>query len=198
MSIDTGLDLDMGTAQQWPGRVRIHIQIEHLQGPPEDWALRLDLGAAGAVTVAPDPSDAASSDARHLRWQDLPGRTLRLRSLAAVAVALFDSVRMPPRICGLPMYRGVSLTLAAQGHERRSTQVQMRLASHGGGAPHATLLRRHAQDRPWDQRTVPLERWDADPLRAVLRLAMSQPKSTREGVPASRAGQAQEATAALG
>lgn len=95
------------------------------------------------------------------------------------------------------MYRGVSLTLAAEGHERRSTQVQMRLAPHGSGALQATLLRRHAQDRPWDERTVPLERWDADPLRAVLRLAMAQPKSTREGVPASRTGQALEATAAL-
>lgn len=198
MSTDTGLDLDMGMAQQWPTRVRIHLRVEHLQGAPEDGWLTLEAGAADAVTVAPDPCAAPGGEARQLRWQDLPGRTLRLRSLSVVAVALFDSVRMPPRICGLPMYRSATLVLAAEGDERRCTQVQLRPAHQRGGTVHATLLCRHAQDRPWEERSVPLERWDADPLRALLRLAMPPPKSARESVPAARQGPAVEATATLG
>jgi hypothetical protein len=65
---------------------------------------------------------AARGEGRHLPWQDLPGRTLRMRSLGVVAVAVFDSVRMVPRICGRPLWRSAALVYGAQGHERRSTR----------------------------------------------------------------------------
>ena len=126
MSTDTGLDMDMHTALQWPGRVRIRIHIEHLQGPAEECRLTLNRSAVPrVVAVGLDPKPAPGAGGRHLQWQELPGRTLRQRSLAAVATWLFDSVKMAPRICGLPMYRAVSLTMAAEGHELRATQVQV-------------------------------------------------------------------------
>ena len=171
MSTDTGLDMDMHTALQWPGRVRIRIHIEHLQGPAEECRLTLNRSAVPrVVAVGLDPKPAPGAGGRHLQWQELPGRTLRQRSLAAVATWLFDSVKMAPRICGLPMYRAVSLTMAAEGHELRATQVQV--LADGDGSSRALLRHRRAHADPWAERAVVLERWDADPLRAVLRLAM--------------------------
>ena len=209
MNTDTGLDMDMSTALQWPGRVRVRIHIDHLHGPAEEWRLALNRGAApGAVTVGPDPGHAAGSEGRHVLWQELPGRTLRLRGLAVVAASLFDSAKMAPRICGLPMYRTVSLAMAADGHEPRATQVQL-LAE--GGSSRATLRHRRAHDDLWAERAVVLVRWDADPLRAVLRLAMSLrepgarvmvrgglPRGDGVGRPAPRPVEAQQFPAAAG
>lgn len=172
MNTGTGLDMDMSTAPQWPGRIRVRIHIDHLHGPAEDWRLTLNRGAGPrAVTVGPDPGLATGAEGRHLLWQELPGRTLRLRSLAVVAASLFDSVKMAPRICGLPMYRTVSLAMAAEGHELRATQVQV--LADGGGGSRAILRHRRGHDDLWAERAVVLVRWDADPLRAVLRLALS-------------------------
>lgn len=172
MSTDTGLDMDMSTALQWPGRVRIRIHINHLQGPAEECRLTLNRGAGPRmVTVGLDSQSAtAGAGLRHLPWQELPGRTLRLRSLAAVAAWLFDSVKMAPRICGLPMYRTVSIALAADGHELRVTQVEIVAEE---GTSRATLRHRRGHEDLWVERPIVLVPWDADPLRAVLRLAMS-------------------------
>jgi hypothetical protein len=170
MSTENGLDMDMCQLSQWPGRVRVRIRINHLQGPPEECRLMLNRGAVPrAVTVGPDPGPSAGAAGRHLLWQELPGRTLRLRSLAVVAASLFDSVKMAPRICGLPIYRAVSIALAAEGDERRATQVEV-VAE--GGTSRATLRHRRGHEDLWAERPIVLARWDADPLRAVLRLAM--------------------------
>lgn len=171
MSTENGLDMDMSKVSQWPGRVRVRIHIDHLQGSAEEWRLTLNRGAGPrAVTVGPDPGLAAGAEGRHVLWQELPGRTLRLRSLAVVAASLFDSVKMAPRICGLPMYRAVSIALAADGQELRATQVEIVAEE---GTSRATLRHRRGHEDLWVQRPIVLVRWDADPLRAVLRLAMA-------------------------
>jgi len=171
MGTTQGLDMDMNTAGQWPGRVRVGIRIEHARGQPEEWRLALDPGAAPcSVTVAADAGLTARGEGRHLIWQDLPGRTLRMRSLGAVAVAMFDSVRMVPRICGLPLWRSASLVLSAEGHELRSTQIEL-LAD--AEAPRAVLRHRHGLNEPWIERAIVLLNWDADPMRAMLRHGMA-------------------------
>ena len=171
MGTTQGLDMDMSAAGRWPGRVRIGIRIEYAQGPPEEWRLALGPGAAPcSVTVAADAGLTARGEGRHLPWQDLPGRTLRMRSLGAVAVAMFDSVRMVPRICGLPLWRSAALALSAEGHELRSTQIEL-LAD--AQAPRGVLRHRHGLDESWVERAVVLLSWDADPMRALLRQGMA-------------------------
>jgi len=172
MSADIGLNMDMNSALQWPGRVRVRIHIDHLRGAAEEWRLSLNRGVRpGAVTVGPDPGPAAGAEGRYLLWQELPGPSLRQRSLAVVAASVFDSVLMAPRISGVPAYRSVALALAAEGHESRATQVQVLAGAHGNSR--ALLRHRYAQDDPWTEQGLVLLCWDADPLRAVLRLAMS-------------------------
>lgn len=171
MGTTQGLDMDMNTAGQWPARVRVRIRIDHARGRPEEWRLALAPGPAPcSVTVAADPGLAARGEGRHLVWRDLPGRTLRMRSLGAVAVAVFDSVRMVPRICGLPLWRSASLVLSAEGHESRSTQLELLPDAE---ASRAVLRHRHAMDEPWIERPVELLNWDADPMRAMLRQGMA-------------------------
>jgi hypothetical protein len=168
------LDMDMNVAAHWPGRVRLRIRIDHGQGQPEDWRLALDPGTGvGAVAVFADPGLAARGEGRHVLWHNLPGRTLRMRSLSVLAVAMFDSVKMVPRICGLPLWHSVSLILSAAGHEAHATRMELKL--NPAGTPRAVLRHRRGSEDPWNERAIVLDNWDADPLRAMLRQGMALP-----------------------
>lgn len=186
MGTTHGLDTDMSTAGQWPGRVRIMVRIDHSQGRPEEWRLALDPGASpGSVMVVADAGLTARGEGRHLFWPDLPGRTLRMRSLGVVAVAVFDSVRMVPRISGLPLWRNASLMLSAEGHEQRCTQIEL-LAS--DGTSRAVLRHRHGPAEPWIERPIVLLNWDADPMRALLRHGMALREAGPRPVPLAARG----------
>jgi hypothetical protein len=170
MTTTQGLDMDMNAAVQWPGRVRLKMRIDHERGQPEEWQLALDAGPTySVVTVFADPGLAARGEGRHVLWQDLPGRTLRMRSLSVLAVAMFDSVKMVPRICGRPMWQSVSLILSA-GNELQATRMELKLDP--ADASRALLRHRRGTHEPWTERATVLINWDADPLRAMLRQGM--------------------------
>lgn len=166
-----GLDMDVNAAVQWPCRVYLKIRIDHGRGQPEEWQLALDASATfGAVTVFADPGLSARGEGRHVPWHELPGGTLRMRSLSVLAVAVFDSVKMVPRICGRPLWHSVSLILSA-GNEFRATRMELKLDP--ADTSRALLRHRRGLDEPWNERAIVLLSWDADPLRAMLRQGMA-------------------------
>lgn len=171
--MDSAFNTDMDTAAQWPVTVDIAVRVDYPNGPPEHNRLRLDgLSAASAVRVSRSRPGANPQEPELVRWTDLPGETLFMRCLNVLAVNLFGSVEMPPRIVGTPLWSALTLDMTLAADDPQALHLEVG----GAAAGHAHLRWRLRRDKPLQTSLVVLDNLDADPLRAVLRLGMSHPQ----------------------
>ena len=186
----------MTHAIAWPAPVMAHIRVSYGTGPAETWRMRLEpAGADGRVrTVLWGPSSDAP-ESRLIDFVDLPGRTTFARCMGVLAMHLFESIEMPPRVVGPPLWQGVVTELTLEGDEPQTMQFEL----HALGGGRATLKTRLRRDQAAVATTIALDSHDADPLRALLRIGLThiRPTVTRKPV-ALRADGLQQPTWAEG
>jgi len=172
LSIDelsTEFDTDMTQAMRWPLAVHLDITVDHVCGPPECRRWRFDPYSTPRDVHVSEWSGGAPCLSAVLPWNRLPGQSLYQRCFSVLAQRLFGSLAMPPRIVGTPMWGAIAASLSHADSGARPLQVELCVASDD----RLLLSYRHGADGPLSRCARPLEGPDADPLRALLRLAMA-------------------------
>jgi hypothetical protein len=166
--MNSELELPIDNQGRWPAPIDLRLRVDHGAGAPERgrWSLaptrhvrevRIRGGWLGEGADAP----------RVMVWAGFAGRSLEQRCIGVLAVHHFGTADMSPRIVGAPLWQSVSATFVIWNRAAAASQIELQRVA----GSQVLLVRRRSGDAPWSERPFALERADADPLRALLRVA---------------------------
>lgn len=167
------MSIDMELGEQWPAAVNVEIQVHYRSGAPEHLMFAVEPCAmAHAVRVVSPRPGLEPLQPHPVGWFDLPGRTMYQRCLSVLALHWFGSVDMAPRVRGVPLWRSLSVEMTMPSATATRLKFDLQVSSD----TRATLRYQFRRDQPLVSRTVDLDALDADPLRALLRVALGRVK----------------------
>ena len=165
------MNTDMALIDRWPHAVTLDIAVHYECSVPDRRSYRLASShAASEVRVLIPQHTGAPLELQRVRWSELPGRTLYLRCLNVLALHLFGAVAMPPRVCGAPLWQHISVGISTDHHSAHQLQFELDVVDD----THAALRYRCHPQQPLVGRALALDRFDADPLRALLRVGATR------------------------
>ena len=161
------MNTDMSLIKRWPQPVLLDIAIHYERSVPDRRSYRLaPCDRMPQVRVQIPQHGGRPLEAQLLDWSLLPGRTLYLRSLSVLAVHLFGAVEMTPRVCGAPLWQHISVGMSTDDHSAHQLYFELDAIDDR----RAALRYRFQHQQPLVRRALALDRLDADPLRALLRV----------------------------
>ena len=165
------MNTDMNLIKRWPQPVSLDIAIHYERSAPDRRSYRLaPCDRMPQVRVQIPQQGGTPLDLQSLDWSQLPGRTLYLRSLSVLAIHLFGAVEMPPRVCGAPLWQHISVGISTDGHSAHQLHFELEALDD----TRAALRYRFQHHQPLIRRALALDRLDADPLRALLRVGATR------------------------
>ncbi len=176
------MNIDMNLIKRWPRPVSLDIAIHYERSVPDRRAYRLaPCDGTSQVRVQLPQHGAMPLEVQSMDWSQLPGNTLYLRSLSVLAVHLFGAVAMPPRVCGAPLWQHINVGISTDDHSAHPLYFELDAIDDR----RAVLRYRFQHHQPLVRRALALDRLDADPLRALLRVGATRvrPGLTRNAEP---------------
>ncbi len=177
---------DMNLIKRWPQPITLDMAIHYERGTPDrPRYLLTPCERMPQVRIQILQHSGMPLEMQRMDWLQLPGRTLYLRSLSVLAVHLFGAVEMPPRVCGAPLWQHISVGISTDDHSADPLYFELVTIDDR----HAELRYRCRRDQPLIRRALALDKLDADPLRALLRVGATcvRPAPRRSAVPVSAA-----------
>ena len=174
---------DMNLIRRWPQPVSLDIAIHYERGAPDrPRYLLTPCERMPQVCIQVVQHSGMPLEMQRMDWSQLPGDTLYLRSLSVLAVHLFGAAEMPPRVCGAPLWQHISVGISIDDHSAQPLYFELDAIDD----KRAELRYRCDPDQPLTHRALALDRLDADPLRALLRVGATRvrPVQMRSAVPA--------------
>lgn len=176
------MNTDMSLIERWPHAVTLDINVHYDRSAPDRRTYHLmSSTCAPEVRVLIPQHRGQPLELQRVRWTQLPGRTLYLRCLDVLAIHLFGAVAMPPRVCGAPLWQHISVGISTDDHSVHQLYFELEAIDDARAA-----LRYRWHHQPLVRRALALDRLDADPLRAVLRVGATRvrPVLMRSALPA--------------
>lgn len=165
------MNTDMALIDRWPHSVTLDIAVLYDRSVPDRRSYRLaPSDCAPEVRVLMPQHTGEPLELQRVRWSELPGGTLYQRSLNVLALHLFGAVAMPPRVRGAPLWQHISVGISTDHHSAHQIQFELDVVDD----THATLRYRCHPQQPRVGRALALDRLDADPLRALLRVGATR------------------------
>lgn len=177
------MNTDMSLIERWPQAVTLDITVHYDRSAPDRRSYLLAPSAqASEVRVLIPQHTGQPLELQRVCWSELPGRTLYLRCLQVLAVHLFGAVTMPPRVCGAPLWQHISVGISTHAHSVHQLHFELEAVDD----TRAALCYRAHHQQPLTRRALALDKLDADPLRALLRVGATsvRPVLMRSAVPA--------------
>ena len=168
----------------WPDSVTLEIEVHYDRSAPDQRTYLLAASrCASEVRVLIPHRTGKPLELQRVSCSQLPGCTLYLRCLNALAVHWFGAVAMPPRVSGAPLWQRISVAMSSDDRVLQGLSFELTVAD----GMRAVLCCRGRDDQPLVRHTLVLDPLDTDPLRALLRVGALhvRPVLERSPVPES-------------
>ena len=165
------MNTDMAPIERWPHVVTLDLAVHYDRSAPDRRTYRLaPADCAQDVRVQIPQHTGQPLELQRVCWLPLPGRMLYQRCLNVLAVHLFGGVAMPPRVCGAPLWQHINVGISTDEHSAQQLYFELEAVDD----TRAELRYRCQHQKPLVRRALTLDKLDADPLRALLRVGATR------------------------
>ena len=161
----------------WPHSVTLNTEVFYERSTPDRRSYLLAPSHdTSEVRVLIPQHTGKPLELQRVHASQLPGHTPYLRCLNVLALHWFGAVAMPPRVSGPPLWQRLNVAVVSDDGMLQGLSFELNVVS----GMRAVLCSRSRDDQPLVRRSLMLGALDADPLRALLRIAALHVRPTVE------------------